>query len=77
MDRDSFNKAHYTVLHNSTLVDPYIEKHKIIVRSENPGMPKSSIKVEHEDTFGSWLQKHVMNNTTVGDQLYFLARLPS
>src|SRR3954464_15211669 len=77
MDRDSFNKAHYTFLHNSTLVAPYIEKHKIIVCSENPGIPNSSIKVEHEDTFGSWLQKYLMNKNTVEDQLYLLARLPS
>src|SRR4051812_992287 len=77
MDRDSFNKEHNTVLHNSTLVAPYIKKHKIIIRSENPGMPDSSIKVEHEYTFGSWLQKHLMNNNTIEDQLYLLARLPS
>jgi len=24
---DSFNKAHYTVLENSTVVEPYIEEH--------------------------------------------------
>ena len=28
-------------------------------------------------TFGGWLQTHLMNNTTVGDQLYLLARTPS
>ena len=76
-DRDSFNQAHYTVLHNSTVVAPYIERHKNILRSENPGKANSWIKGEHEKTFGSWLQRHLMNNTTVGDQLYLLARSPS
>ena len=28
MEDDYFNKAHYTVLQNSSLVDPYIETHK-------------------------------------------------
>ena len=28
-------------------------------------------------TFGGWLQAHLMNNTTIGDQLYLLARGPS
>ena len=34
---DYFCKAHYTVLQNSSLVDPYIEVHKDIVRSKFPG----------------------------------------
>ena len=29
-----FNKAHYTVLQNSSLVDPYIETHKELLRSK-------------------------------------------
>jgi hypothetical protein len=36
MDGHSFTQAHYTVLHNSILVAPYIEEHKNIVRSQNP-----------------------------------------
>ena len=31
----------------------------------------------HMATFGGWLQTHLMNNTTVGDELYLLARTPS
>ena len=33
---DLFNKAHYTVLLNSIVVEPYIEEHMDFVRSENP-----------------------------------------
>ncbi|MCL8568105.1 DUF4218 domain-containing protein [Proteus mirabilis] len=77
MDGHSFSQAHYTVLHNSTVVAPYIVRHKNILRSENPGKADSWIKGEHEKTFGSWLQTHLMNDDTVGDQLYCLARPPS
>jgi hypothetical protein len=77
MERHSFTQAHYTVLHNSTMVAPYIERHKNILCSENPGKVDSWIKGEHEKTFGSWLQTYLMNNNTVGDQLYYLARPPS
>jgi hypothetical protein len=77
MDGHSFTQAHYTVLHNSTVVAPYIERHKNILRSENPGKADSWIKGEHGKTFGSWLQTHIMNHNTVGDQLYCLARPPS
>ena len=67
-DRHSFNQAHYTVLHNSILVVPYIQEHKNILRSINPAKSDSWIKGEHEATFGSWLQTHLMNNDTFGDQ---------
>jgi hypothetical protein len=36
-DEDSFCKAHYTVLQNSSLMVPYIEKHKNILLSDIPG----------------------------------------
>ena len=77
MDGHSFTQAHYTVLQNSTLVAPYIEEHKNILRSKNPGKSDSWITKEHMATFGGWLQTHLMNNTTVGDQLYLLAKSPS
>ena len=35
-DDDSFKKAHYAVLQQSSLVDPYIEEHKKILTSEFP-----------------------------------------
>jgi hypothetical protein len=72
-----FSQAHYTVLHNSTVVASYIMRHKNILRSENLGKADSWIKGEHEKTFGSWLQTYLMNDDTVGDQLYCLARPPS
>jgi hypothetical protein len=34
---DYFRKAHYIVLQNSSLVEPYIKEHKDIVQSEFPG----------------------------------------
>ncbi|XP_066310226.1 uncharacterized protein [Miscanthus floridulus] len=36
MEDDYFNKAHYTVLQNSSLVHPYIEIHKEFLRSKQP-----------------------------------------
>ena len=77
MDKFSFNQAHYTVLNNSSLVAPYIEEHKNIVRELNPGQSESLITRQHINTFGSWLQNHLKSNRTIGEQLYLLARLPS
>jgi len=34
MDDDYLNKAHYIVLQNASLVDPYIETHKNFLQSE-------------------------------------------
>jgi hypothetical protein len=78
MDEHSFNQAHYTALHNSTLVAPYIEEHKNIVCSQNPGKPESWIKLEHEVTFGGWLRIHLINDDiTIEKELYLLAKSPS
>jgi hypothetical protein len=52
---DYFRKAHYTVLQNSSLVEPYIEEHKDIVRSEFPGRTNVWITRQHMDSFTDWL----------------------
>jgi hypothetical protein len=77
MDGISFTQAHYTVLQMSTLVAPYIEEHKNIVRSKNLGQSNTMINLEHMATFDGWLQTELKNITIVGDQLYLLARTPS
>jgi hypothetical protein len=77
MDGHSLTEAHHTVLTNSSLVAPYFEKHKNILRSDNPGKPESWIRKAHMETFGSWLRKHLMSDNKVVDQLYMLAKTPS
>ncbi|KAK1685725.1 hypothetical protein QYE76_046573 [Lolium multiflorum] len=77
MDGHSLTEAHHTVLTNSSLVAPYFEKHKNILRSDNPGKPESWIRKAHMETFGGWLRKHFMSDNEVVDQLYMLAKTPS
>jgi hypothetical protein len=55
---DLFNKAHYTVLRNSIVVEPYIEEHMDFVRSENPGKNETWVTHHHMETFGDWLRKN-------------------
>jgi hypothetical protein len=52
MDGHSLSEAHYTVLRNSTLVEPYMERHKNIIRSKNLGQSDSWIAKFHMATFG-------------------------
>jgi len=73
-DWDSFNQAHYTVLHNSSLVAPYIEEHKNTLRSL---MAEECIEKEHLKTFCGWLHTRLINDNTVEEQLNLLARGPS
>jgi hypothetical protein len=78
MDGHSFTQAHCTVLHNSTLVAPYIEEHKHIVRSQNPGKPKFQIKLVHEATFSGCLRiRLIIDDITVEKELYLLGKSPS
>jgi hypothetical protein len=76
-DGHSWAQAHYTVLQNSTLVTPYVNEHKNILRSKHPEQCDDWITCEHIRTFGSWLQTHLMGDNIVGDELYSLARTPS
>jgi hypothetical protein len=78
MDGHSFTQAHYTVLHNSTLVALYIKEHKNIVRSQNLRKHDSWIKLEHGATLGGWLRIHLINDEiTIEKELYLLAKSPS
>ena len=76
-DDDSFKKAHYAVLQQSSLVDPYIEKHKKILLSEFSEKSEACITCEHKNIFGSRLRKHLMHNLDINEQLFLLARGPS
>ena len=77
MDGHSFTEAHYTVLQSSTLVAPYIDEHKNIVRSLHAGKSGNWIVRTHMATFGGWLRTHIRNKVDVEEQLYLLARAPS
>jgi hypothetical protein len=74
---DYFNKAHYTVLQNSSLVDPYIETHKDLLQSEFPGKTKAWIARKHMETFSGWLRKKYQGDESIHEQLYLLAMQPS
>ena len=76
-DGHSWSQAHYTVLHNSTLVTPYVDEHKNILRSKHPDQRDDWIACEHIRSFGSWFQTRLRCDNTVSDDLYSLAREPS
>ena len=76
-DGHSFTQAHYAVLLGSSWAAPYINEHKNIVRSQNPGKDDFWLSDKHMKSFGSWLQGHLINDNDVPDQLYLLACSPS
>jgi hypothetical protein len=58
-------------------VAPYIKEHMNVVRSKFPGKDDYWIKENHIEIFNTWLQLHLLNDTTIGEQLYLLAATPS
>jgi hypothetical protein len=76
-DGHSLTQAHYTVLQNSLLVAPYNEEYENIVCSQNLGQSESFVLQLHMATFGDWLQRRLMNDNDVEEQLYLLAKLSS
>jgi hypothetical protein len=74
---DYFRNAHYTVLQNSCLVEPYIEEHKDIVRSEFQRRTNAWITRQHMDSFAGWLRKRCQGDESLDVQMYLLSREPS
>jgi hypothetical protein len=77
MDSFSFKKAHYRVLQQSALVDPYIEEHKKILCSKFLEKSEGWITRRHMDSFTSWSRKHLMHNMDIPEQMAWLAKGPS
>ena len=72
-----FNKAHYIVLQNSSLVDSYIETHKELLRSEFPGKSEAWITRQHMETFSDWLRKECQGDESIDEQLYLHSLISS
>jgi hypothetical protein len=72
-----FNKAHLTVLQQSTLVTPYIEEYKQIISSQNPSKTEGWVTRHHLENFPSWLSEQVNGDSTIHPHLALLARGPS
>ncbi|XP_014660901.1 uncharacterized protein LOC101772603, partial [Setaria italica] len=76
-DTDLFDKAHYTVLQQSSFVSPYIEQHRQMVASKNPTKSDAWLTRHHMETFPSWLRQQLMGNSEIHPQLAWLARGPT
>ena len=71
------SKAHLTVLQQSALVASYMEEHKQMVWSRYPSKSETWITNYHNDMFVTWLQKEIMGNNEIQEQLAWLARGPA
>ena len=76
-DHAMLSKAYLTVLQQSTLVALYMEEHMQMVRSMYPSKYETWTTNYHNDTFATWLQKKLMANDEIHEQLAWLARGPA
>ena len=58
-------------------MDPYMDEHMNIVRSENIRNSEVWITRHHIDSFVIWLRRKLMGDSTIDVQLQWLARGPS
>jgi len=52
---DYFNKAHYIVLQNLSMVEPYVTKHKNFLRSQFLEKNEAWLMCQHLTTLSDWL----------------------
>ncbi|KAK7244185.1 hypothetical protein RIF29_39003 [Crotalaria pallida] len=82
ISRTELEKAHLYVLHNSDEVEPYVERHKDMIKKSNPKRNEQWIVREHNRTFISWLRELVFeelaaNPDSISKRLRWLAKGPS
>ncbi|GJX06299.1 putative transposase-associated domain-containing protein [Tanacetum coccineum] len=54
-----FQKAHLYVIHNTNEIVPYIERHKKVLKTKNPGKRIALVENEHSKSFAKWLREEV------------------
>ncbi|GJR05022.1 hypothetical protein Tco_0528006 [Tanacetum coccineum] len=54
-----FQKAHLYVIQNTYEIIPYIERHKQVLKTENPGKRIAFLENEHSKSFAKWLREEV------------------
>ncbi|XP_014522516.1 uncharacterized protein LOC106779013 [Vigna radiata var. radiata] len=70
-------RAHFYILNNTDIVQPYLSAHKDIVKRDNPRMPDNWLINEHNKTFLKWFKEKVHNDNTSCDTLKWLACEPN
>nr|AAM08850.1 Putative tnp2 transposase [Oryza sativa Japonica Group] len=55
-DHKSFQEAHFSVLHQFAIVEPYIDQHIELIRANNKGRTTEWIMKEHKRLFIDWLR---------------------
>ena len=75
------DQAHLYVLHNTVEVEPYVEMHKNIIKSQNPSKTENWIAKEHNQTFILWLRGHIFellreNSNSVSERIKWLSNGP-
>ncbi|GKB71844.1 hypothetical protein Tco_0933256 [Tanacetum coccineum] len=63
-----FQKAHLYVIHNTDELVPYIERHKQVLKTENPGKRIAFLKNEHSKSFAKWLRKEVERELAISKE---------
>nr|GEW66586.1 hypothetical protein [Tanacetum cinerariifolium] len=54
-----FQKAHLYVMQNTDEIVPYIERHKQVLKTKNPGKRIALLENEHSKSFAKWLCEEV------------------
>ncbi|GKA01362.1 hypothetical protein Tco_0674027 [Tanacetum coccineum] len=63
-----FQKAHLYVIQNTYELVPYIERHKQVLKTENPGKRIAFLENEHSKSFAKWLRKEVERELAISKE---------
>jgi hypothetical protein len=73
------SRAHYSVMKNTELMEPYIDEHLAIIREESNGRTNEWVMKQHKQRFTTWLKDQNLPNGETTDDITIrrLVRGPS
>jgi len=76
-DRQQVLQAHLYILNNTDDAHPYIQEHKMLLKTMNPRANEKWLFNEHNNTFLKWFKQIVLEKDCDVDELKWLARGPN
>jgi len=76
--RKDWEQAQLYILHNDEEVEPYVKRHKTMLKRLNPTRTDNWISREHNATFIQWLKSHIfvelnVKSSNISDRLRWLS----
>lgn len=76
IDWDVVLEAHFYILNNLSVIEPYIATHKIIITKKYPQMNDKRLLTRHNKEFIGWFNNRISNDDGASENIKWLSYIP-